>query len=100
MGKFKEGPYGISIKIAFGKGVLAGICDPGLRDREYIVPGVERVVALAVKFPDFEDCLQMECARDFQADYIVSRNLEDFKSSDIPCVDADEMCRIIESHQL
>ena len=55
MGKFKEGPYGISIKIAFGKGVLAGICDPGLRDREYIVPGVERVVALAVKFPDFED---------------------------------------------
>ena len=41
MGKFKEGPYGISIKIAFGKGVLAGICDPGLRDREYIVPGVE-----------------------------------------------------------
>ncbi|WP_394684116.1 PIN domain-containing protein [Schaedlerella sp.] len=23
-----------------------------------------------------------------------------FKSSDIPCVDADEMCRIIESHQL
>ena len=55
MGKFKEGPYGIGIKIAFGKGILTGICDPGFRDREYIVPGVERVVALAVKFPDFED---------------------------------------------
>ena len=51
-------------------------------------------------FLDFEDCLQMECAKSFHADYIVSRNLEDFKSSDIPCVDADEMCRIIESHQL
>ena len=53
MGKFKEGPYGIGIKIAFGKGILTGICDPGFRDREDIVPGIERVAALAVKFPDF-----------------------------------------------
>lgn len=31
------------------------------------------------EFPEFEDCLQMECARDFRTDYIVSRNLEYFK---------------------
>lgn len=51
------------------------------------------------EFPDFEDCLQMECARDFRADYIVSRNLEDFKNSNIPCVAPDEMCRIIKSQR-
>lgn len=51
------------------------------------------------EFPDFEDCLQMECARDFRADYIVSRNLEDFKNSNIPCVDPDEICRIIKNQR-
>lgn len=50
-------------------------------------------------FLDFEDCLQMECAKNFHADYIVSRNLEDFKNSDIPCVNPDEMCRIIEKQR-
>ncbi len=31
------------------------------------------------EFSDFEDCLQVECAKNFHADYIVSRNASDFK---------------------
>lgn len=47
-------------------------------------------------FLDFEDCLQSECAENFHAEYIVSRNLSDFANSDIPCIDSEEMCRIIQ----
>lgn len=46
-------------------------------------------------FSDFEDCLQMECAVAFHADYIVTRNCEDFKSSSIPCIDPNEFCEMI-----
>lgn len=31
-------------------------------------------------FKDFEDCLQAECAKAFQSDYIVSRNLSVLKA--------------------
>ena len=34
-------------------------------------------------FSDFEDCLQMECAKEVKADYIVTRNVDDFKNSEI-----------------
>ena len=37
-------------------------------------------------FKDFEDCLQMQCAVSSNVDYIVTRNVDDFKSSDIPAV--------------
>lgn len=36
-------------------------------------------------FSDFEDCLQDECAQEVSADFIVTRNVEDFKHS---CVKA------------
>lgn len=43
--------------------------------------GHERVVnALKRKnFADFEDCLQDECAQEVSADFIVTRNVDDFK---------------------
>ena len=47
------------------------------------------------KFSDFEDCLQMECAKAFQADYIVTRNIDDFKGSEIPCMEPEKFCKII-----
>lgn len=31
-------------------------------------------------FSDFEDCLQMECAKNYGAEYIVTRNISDFSS--------------------
>lgn len=46
-------------------------------------------------FSDFEDCLQMKCAVAFRADYIVTRNGDDFKGSRIPCIEPDEFCKMI-----
>lgn len=37
-------------------------------------------------FKDFEDCLQLQCAINFKADYIVTHNVDDFKSSKIPAI--------------
>lgn len=32
-------------------------------------------------FNDFEDCLQAECAKEEEADYIITRNPSDFTNS-------------------
>lgn len=37
-------------------------------------------------FPDFEDCLQDECAKNVNADYIITRNTNDFSTSDTPAI--------------
>ena len=37
-------------------------------------------------FSDFEDCLQMECAKAYGAQYIVTRNVADYISSDIKAI--------------
>lgn len=47
-------------------------------------------------FSDFEDCLQKECALNFQADYIVSRNCSDFRSSKIPCIEPAEFMKLVQ----
>lgn len=46
-------------------------------------------------FPDFEDCLQEKCALEVGADYIVTNNIKDFKTSKIPAVTPEEMCEIL-----
>lgn len=65
----------------------------------FAVEGIDKEILIRAldnaDFKDFEDCLQMECARLFRADYIVSRNTEDFKNSVIPCVTSMEMCDIL-----
>jgi len=37
-------------------------------------------------FSDVEDCLQAECARIVNADYIVTRNIADFKNSFVSAI--------------
>lgn len=37
-------------------------------------------------FSDFEDCLQDECAKHIHADYIITRNTDDFLNSSIPAI--------------
>ena len=44
---------------------------------------------------DIEDCLQDECAKDFDADYLVTRNLDDFKNGKIKAVDPGEFLSIV-----
>lgn len=41
-------------------------------------------------FKDMEDCLQVECAKTFRADYIVTRNIKDFEKSTVPAVTPEE----------
>ena len=46
-------------------------------------------------FHDFEDCLQDECAKDFKADYIVTRNIKDFKCGNTKAIKPDEFLAIL-----
>ena len=47
-------------------------------------------------FPDFEDCLQDECAKQIKAEYIITRNTDDFSTSDIPAITPAALQNIIE----
>jgi hypothetical protein len=38
-------------------------------------------------FSDFEDCLQMECAKIYGADYIITRNVADFTISEVKAIE-------------
>lgn len=37
-------------------------------------------------FSDFEDCLQMECAKSYGADYIITRNVSDYGTSEVKAI--------------
>jgi len=45
------------------------------------------------EFKDFEDCLQAECARAVNADYIVTRNIEDYAYSKVPAILPENLLR-------
>ncbi len=38
------------------------------------------------EWPDLEDGLQMQCAKEMNLDYIVTRNVRDFSSSSVPAL--------------
>ena len=42
-------------------------------------------------FPDYEDALQAVCASRIKANYIVTRNIKDFKYSPVPAVKPSEL---------
>lgn len=42
--------------------------------------------AASMKWKDFEDAVQSVTAKRLKADYIVTRNVKDFKESDIPAI--------------
>lgn len=42
-------------------------------------------------FKDFEDCIQTKCARSAKADYIITRNLDDFKLSEFSVLTPQEL---------
>ena len=48
------------------------------------------------EFSDFEDCLQMQCAKEIKADYIVTRNINDYICSDIEAITPKEFIHIQE----
>ncbi len=38
------------------------------------------------EFRDFEDCLQDRCAKGINAQYIITRNVDDYINSEIPAI--------------
>lgn len=46
-------------------------------------------------FPDFEDCLQDECAKEVAADFIVTRNLEDFRHSQVKAITPKQLLNLM-----
>ena len=46
-------------------------------------------------FSDVEDCLQDECAKACGADYIVTRNIRDYKNSTVPAIMPDEFLKLV-----
>lgn len=66
-------------------GVLCQILTVVGIDEDMIIRALQNT-----EFTDFEDCLQMECAREFKAEFIITRNLADFQHSAIPAISSDE----------
>ena len=64
--------------------VLSNLCSI------FDVEGIDKAKLLAgltkEDFSDFEDCLQMECAKSYGADYIVTRNIFDYSTSEIKAI--------------
>jgi predicted nucleic acid-binding protein len=67
------------------------IIDVVVIDKSKLVNGLENET-----FADFEDCLQMECAKEFGAQYIVTRNTDDYKTSEIPAITPREYLKALE----
>lgn len=47
------------------------------------------------EFSDFEDCLQEECAVEVLADYIVTRNPDDYKKSRVKVIEPGEFVKML-----
>lgn len=66
------------------KELLIGLCEfievVGIKKKQIIDALVNE------NFDDFEDGLQIKCARSINADYIVTRNIADFSASPIPAI--------------
>ncbi len=46
-------------------------------------------------FTDFEDCLQDECAKQINADYIITRNTNDFSTSEISAITPTDFLKLL-----
>ena len=71
--------------------LLAGLC------HVFDVEGIDKAKLLSglhnEEFPDFEDCLQMECAKAYGAGCIVTRNMDDYKESEIKAVSPQDFLK-------
>lgn len=46
------------------------------------------------EFSDFEDCLQMECAKAYEADYIITRNVSDYATSQVRAIEPEDYLKL------
>ena len=72
--------------------ILANLCSI------FDVEGIDKAKLLSglanEDFLDFEDCLQMECAKSFGANYIVTRNVADYSASDVKAIEPKDYLKL------
>lgn len=72
--------------------VLSNLCSI------FDVEGIDKAKLLSglanEDFIDFEDCLQMECAKSYGADYIVTRNVADYSVSEIKAIEPKDYLKL------
>lgn len=56
--------------------------------------------ALALRWNDFEDALVAQCAKKIAADYIITRNVKDFRESSIRAITPEELFAILRKQGL
>ncbi len=49
-------------------------------------------------FGDFEDCVQYECAKLANVDYIITGNIKDYKENDVACVTPEAFLNLYETN--
>lgn len=52
--------------------------------------------ALSARWSDFEDCLVARCAEKIKADYIITRNVKDFRNSTVEAITPEELFERLE----
>lgn len=72
--------------------VLINLCS--IFDVEGIDKGKLLLGLANEEFSDFEDCLQMECARVYEAEYIVTRNVSDYVTSEIKAIEPADYLKL------
>jgi len=48
------------------------------------------------QFKDLEDCLQDECAREFNADYLITRNTKHFLYGKVKAIEPNDFLKIMQ----
>jgi predicted nucleic acid-binding protein len=54
---------------------------------------------LSQRWNDFEDCLVARCAENIGADYIITRNKDDFVRSLVPALNPDELLTLLQTRE-
>ena len=66
--------------------------------RNFDIEGIDKAKLLSglanEEFSDFEDCLQVECAKSYGAEYIVTRNISDYSVSDVKAILPSEYLKL------
>ncbi|MCL2441206.1 MAG: PIN domain-containing protein [Treponema sp.] len=55
--------------------------------------------ALALRWKDFEDAVQYISVKENEVDYIITRNADDFQTSDIPCMSPADFITLLKEKE-
>ena len=76
------------------RGILRDLCsiiNVSAASRSEVMAAIDKA-----EFKDFEDCLQDKCAKEAEADYIVTCNIRDYSEAEIEAIVPSKLLSIIE----